>query len=111
MVGLYVLDFMLEEGEDVFVVILCRFCPLRHLELISEVVNSPQSLKVVDKADYSISLPILIELVLLQQPVHFPGHAQDQGSGVDLDLFVDDPGEVVEVEVEFLVGGEHLVFE
>ena len=110
-VGLYVLYFVLEEGKDIFVVILCRFCPLGHLELISEVVNSPQSLEVVDKADYSISLPILIEFMLLQQSVHFPGHAQYQGPGVDLDLFVDDPGEVVEVEVEFLVGGEHLVFE
>ena len=111
MVGLDVLYLVLEEGEDVFVVVFCRFCPLGHLELVPEVVNSSQSLEVVEKADHSISLLILIELVLFKEPVHFPGHTQDQGPGVDLDLFVDDPGEVVEVEVKFLVVGEHLFFE
>ena len=111
MIGLDVLYLVLEEGEDVFVVVFCHFCPLGHLELVPHVVDPSQSLDVVEKADYSISLLILIELVLFQEPVHFPGHAEDQGSGVDLDLFVDDPGEVVEVEVKFLVVGEHLFFE
>ena len=64
MVGLDVVDLMLEEGEDVFIVILCRFCPLGHLELVSQVVDSSQSFEVVDKADHSISLLLLIELVL-----------------------------------------------
>lgn len=111
MVGLQLLDLVLEQRQYILVLVLSSLGPLSQLELLGEVVDTLESPEAVDEAGDSCVHLVLRHLLLSQQPIELLGNVLDDGSGVDGGFPVDEFGDGLHAEGELVVNGQHLLFE